>query len=118
MAFNQLSNTLPSANTFNSTGVGRYMISTWTFGSPQNYYLLSPARNVKGATFGRKTFTDTRVFEADVTVNGVVSRRSSKVSVSYELDEGMDPSFLDSLLINLNELATVSYINRRIAGEV
>lgn len=118
MAFTNLSNTLPSASTYNSVGVGKYMISTWTFGSPANYYLLSPARNVKGAAYGRKTFSDTRYIEADVTVAGVTTRRSAQVTITCQIDEGIDPTVLDNMTIQLNEQHTVAYYNRRIAGEV
>lgn len=117
MAFT-IANTLPGAATFNSSSPGKYMISTWTYGSPQDYYQLSPVRKIKGSAFDRVSYTDSRVQEQDITINGVTTRRSLRVSVTVEMDAGIPPASIDNALIQMNETTTVAYINRRVSGEV
>lgn len=102
--------------TFNQSGVpGRYALSTLAFGDPENSFRIS------GGTLNRKTgFTNatiSRIFELDVTVLGVISRKKCTISLAMQVPQGISATVVDSLVENISEFVTVSNLNRLLNGE-
>lgn len=120
MSFSTISNTVPSAVTFNQAGTGKYIATTMTYGGPQNFYLLSPARNIKPLAGGAraKSIGISRYTEADVVINGVTVRLGCRARVILEIDEGCPLSSADSILRQIDEFTTETNLNRMLAGEV
>lgn len=118
MSFNTLSVTVPGAVTWNSAGTGRYVNATTTFGGPADYILLSPVKAMKGSVTGRKTFTDSRYVEVDVTSGGVTKRLGYRITITHEIDPGVDVATADLALQAMDNLTTSSYVTRRLNGEV
>lgn len=114
--FTNIANTLPAAATFNPAAPGRYVISSWTFGSPMDFYQLTPARPVKGSKFGRKSLTTARTTEVDVTVAGVTTRRSITTTVNIQIDDGIAPAVADTHMVQMNEFITLGTLNTLLAG--
>jgi hypothetical protein len=105
-----------NSKTFNQTQDGRYMISTYTFGSPANYI------TVKGGalTKDRKNIVCafTRILEKDVTVAGVTTRRSASVqSIITVPTVGFTSAELDSMQSDNDALITAAILDRVLAGE-
>lgn len=105
-----------NTKTFNASGDGRYMLSTVTFGSPQNYF------TVKGGslTKDRKSVvaTITRVLQKDVTVNSVTSRLSASVQLIISVpDTGFTSTEVDGMASDISEFITAAILDRIMSGE-
>lgn len=105
-----------NAKTFNQTTDGRYMISTYAFGSVADYFI------VKGGslTKDRKNIVAavSRIFEKDVTTNGVVTRRSASVQSIYTVPTvGFLSAELDARQSDIDAFITGAILDRVLAGE-
>lgn len=116
MTFVNISNTLPSALTFNGAGVGRYVNSAVAFGAPTDYYQLSPARKVKGKP-EVTTFSTMRYVEIAPAVAGD-PRPYARVNLTVEVHKDMPLVNVDNVIIQLNEFASVANMTRQANGEV
>lgn len=120
MAFGTISNTIPSAVTFNQAGTGKYIWSSSVFGGPSNYYQISPVRKIKpiGNSSVAYTFGVSRYCELDLTVNGVVVRRAARVRTVIDIDDGFTLANVDEMLRQIDEFMTSTTMNRILNGEV
>jgi hypothetical protein len=92
------------------------MLSTVSFGSPANYF------TVKGGSLSKDrklvTAAITRIFEKDVTVDGVTVRKSASVQLIISApDSGFTSTEIDVLASDISEFLTGANLDRILAGE-
>lgn len=102
--------------TYSERNPGDYMLGTLTFSDPADYIRIRPGAVRKD---GVHTMGFTRVLEKDVTVGDDVVRKSASIVINI-LQPG-DGSFtaaeLDSMLADLNEVATATRLNEVAQGK-
>lgn len=105
------------ANSWTQSGpTGRYMLSTLSFGDPLNYFQVSGCSPVKGKP-GTVAGGVTYVFEKDVTVNGITTRRRLTLQTIITADPGITAIEVDASLQSVSDWLTPATINRIMNGE-
>lgn len=105
-----------NTKTFNQAGDGRYMLSTVSFGQPQNYFSVKGgSRTRDGRAFSAAV---SRILEKDVTVNGVTQRLSASVQlVIISPTTGFTSSELDGMISDIDLFITSGVLDRVMSGE-
>lgn len=105
-----------NTKTYNASGDGRYVDSTTSFGTPQNYFLVKGGsltkdrRNIVAAV--------TRILEKDITVNGATERRQASVQIVFTLpSSGFTAAEADGLLKDVSDFIDSSTGDRLLRGE-
>lgn len=100
---------------FNETGPGRYTLSTLAISDPMDQVVISAGSRSKNgdlnAGVSRVIYLDT----ADL--NGKISRRMSRVSLSLTLAQGITASTVDALVAELSTFLTPETLTRILLGE-
>lgn len=103
------------AQVFNSVGAGRYLLSTVSFGQPQNSVLIKPGSLNRS---GKATsLAVTRRLEKDVTVGSVIERRLCDVQLVITTAAGFTVTEMDTLLSEISTFIDATTLNRILNGE-
>lgn len=105
-----------NTKTFNQSGVGRYMRSTVTFGSPSDYFTIKGGSLTKDKQSVSAAVS--RILEKDVQVNGITTRRSASVQLIIQTPQtGFTSADIDSMALEISEFITSAITDRLMSGE-
>jgi len=104
-----------STKTWNEVAPGRYMDSTVTFGTPQNYIQISGGK--LNSKTGITTAAVSRIMQKDVTVGAVTTRQTCSVQTVIQIPSGFTTAEIDSMFLSLSDLLTVAFAERLLQGE-
>lgn len=102
------------SETFNGSGVGRYVQNDVQFGGNTDEIRISPGSLVKN---GAVVATVQRIQEFTVTINGESVRRRLQVKIDISAEPGVTVTQIDENLASLSTFATVDTLNRVMTGE-
>jgi len=106
-----------NSKTFNPRQPGTYVKSTVTFGDPTDEFRLrggsSPSKD------GLIRLSVSRVFEKDVTVASVTSRKGAIATLSIAIpNSGFTASEMDVLASDISEFVSATTLTRLLQGEI
>lgn len=104
-----------STKTWNEVSPGRYMDSLVTFGSPSNYIQISGGK--RNSKTGLTTASVSRVFQKDITVGGVTTRKSCSVQLVMQTPDGFTTAEIDSMALTISDFLATATLERILQGE-
>lgn len=98
---------------FNSVGNGTYMRNDVPFGGLANGIKITPGR--KNGPNAPTTASITRYLEMQDPITGKVNRLSISTQISAPAQA--QPENVDALLTDIDDMATIDFVNRLLLGE-
>lgn len=102
------------ANTYVPTAPGYYSLSTRGFADPRNQFKISGGK--LNAKTGRTTAAVSRLWETDVTVDGLVKRQLAEVAIIMTVGRGITATNIDTLLNDLNTVIDPARLDQILQG--
>jgi len=104
-----------NTKTYEPRTPGTYSLSTTVFGQPLNEFRVRGAQKSKDKLLRSSV---TRVYEKDVTVGTVVTRKQSVVTLNITTpDADFSGADIDNLTSDISEFLTATIVSRLMQGE-